>query len=414
MNLELFLAKRIHFNKGEGQQVSPPAIKIAIAGIAIGLAVMIISVAIVIGFKNEIRHKVIGFGSHIQVTNFDSNTTYETHPIAVSDSMVNALLDEPDIVNVSRFATKPGIIKTDSEILATVFKGVGYEYNPTFFQENIIDGSFPVITDSTNTNQVLISKYMSDKLHLNVGDGFLTYFIDNQIKMRKFSVSGIYQTNFTDYDKIFIIGDLNQVRKIGGWKNDQVSGIEIMVDDYDNIEAVNDKIYFKYLQNKDAYGASYFPRTIKQLNPQLFSWLDLLDMNVWIILILMALVSAFTMISGLLIIILERTNMIGILKALGYGNNNLRGVFLYLSLFLIGKGLLWGNIAGIGICLLQKYTKFIRLDPDIYYLSSVPVEFNIVYILLLNIGVVFVSLLVLLGPSYLVSLISPAKSIKYE
>ena len=214
MNLELFLAKRIHFNKGEEQRVSPPAIRIAIAGIAIGLAVMIISVSSVIGFKNEIRHKVIGFGSHIQITNFDSNTTYETHPIDAGDSLLYNLSQEPGIVHVSRYATKPGVIKTDSAILATVLKGIGPEYDPAFFKENIIEGSFPAVSDSGVSNEVLISKYMADKLDLSPGSEVFTYFIDKQVKIRKFIVSGVYWTNFTDYDRMFMLGDISQVKRI--------------------------------------------------------------------------------------------------------------------------------------------------------------------------------------------------------
>lgn len=415
MSLGLFIARRIHFSSdGEKRSVSPPAIRIAIAGIAIGLAVMILSVAIVIGFKKEIREKVIGFGSHVQITNFDSNTTFETHPIAATDSLIEALAVNPGISYIERFATKPGILKTDSAFMAIVLKGVGPEYDWDFFRQNLKEGEVLQLSDSATSNDVLVSAYIANKMHLKLGDSFLTYFIQDNIRARKFRIAGIYQTDFTDYDKLFLISDLRHVQRLNGWKPDQVSGLELQVNDYDRVDEVADDLYFKLLNQKDQYGASYYVRSIKELNPQIFSWLDLLDMNVWVILILMALVASFTMISGLLIIILERTNMIGILKALGYSNNGIRKVFLYVSLFLIGKGLIWGNLIGVGICLLQRHFHWLKLDPETYYLDAVPIEMNYWYILLLNVGTVVISMLVLLGPSYVISKMSPVKSIRFD
>lgn len=415
MNLELFIAKRIHFSKdGEKRKVSPPAIRIAIAGIAIGLAVMILAVSIVIGFKQEVRAKVIGFGSHIQISNFDSNTTFETKPIAASDSLLTLVEAEPGVVQVERFATKPGVLKTDSAFMAVVLKGVGPDYNWTFFKKNMLEGDVLQLRDSATSNDVIISKYISDKMNLDLGDSFLTYFVQDNVRARKFRIAGIYQTNFTDYDKLFLIGDIRHVQRLNGWEPDQVSGLELLVKDYDKVDEVSDDLYFKLLQTKDQYGASYYARSIKQLNPQIFSWLDLLDMNVWVILILMSLVAAFTMISGLLIIILERTNMIGILKALGYSNTGIRKIFLNVSLFLVGKGLIWGNVVGIGLCLIQKYFHVVKLDPETYYIPAVPIELNFIYIILLNLATVLVSMLILIGPSYVVSKIHPARSIRFE
>ena len=415
MSLELFIAKRIHFSKdGEKQKVSPPAIRIAIAGISIGLAVMILSVAIVIGFKKEVRAKVIGFGSHIQISNFDSNTTFETQPIAVSDSLFDVLNSEQGVTRIERFATKPGVLKTDSAFMAVVLKGVGSEYDWSFFQQNMVEGEIPALSDSVTSNDIVISKLIADKMDLKVGDSFLTYFVQDNIRARKFRITGLYQTNFTDYDKLFLIGDIRHVQRLNGWQPDQVSGMEVLVDDYDNVDEISDNLYFKLLQGKDKYGASYYTQSIKQLNPQIFSWLDLLDMNVWVILILMSLVAAFTMISGLLIIILERTNMIGVLKALGYGNVGIRKVFLYISLFLVGKGLIWGNVIGIGLCFLQKYFHIVKLDPETYYIASVPIELNFFYVVLLNLATILISFLVLIGPSYVISQIHPARSIRFE
>jgi lipoprotein-releasing system permease protein len=251
-------------------------------------------------------------------------------------------------------------------------------------------------------------------MNLKLGDSFLTYFVQDNVRARKFRIVGLYQTDFVDYDKLFIVGDLRQVQRLNAWQPDQVSGLEMLVDDYDRLDSIADNVYFRLITAKDPYGSTYYSRSIKELNPQIFSWLDLLDINVWVILVLMALVAAFTMISGLLIIILERTNMIGTLKTLGYSNGNIRSVFLYVALFLIGKGLVWGNIIGIGFCLLQKHFQWVKLDPDTYYLEAVPIEMNWLYILLLNVATVVVSVLVLLGPSYMISKMSPVKSMRYE
>lgn len=414
MSLEFFIAKRIHFNANSNKKATPPAIRIAIAGVALGLMTMILAVAIVIGFKKEIREKIIGFGSHIQITGFDNNTSYETKPIALSDSLSDVLKSYPEITHLERYATKPGILKTDADFLGIALKGVSTDYNWSFFSSNLIDGDILSLSDTLTSNDVLISKYIADKLNLKTGDQIFCYFVQDNVRARRFRIKGIYQTNFTDYDKLFVIGDLRHIQKLNGWENDQYSGFELMVDDYDKVENTSEQLYFELVDKKDAYGEPYYVRSVKELNPQLFSWLDLLDLNVWVILILMSVVAGFTMISGLLIIILERTNMIGVLKAMGASNGSIRKIFLYVSFFLVGKGMLWGNIIGIGICLLQSQFKIIKLDPEVYYIPAVPIDLNILYVVLLNIGTFAVSSLMLLAPSYLVSLIRPAKSIKFE
>ena len=415
MNLELLIARKIHFNgEVKGKNITSPAIRIAIAGISIGLAVMILSVAIVIGFKHQIRDKVIGFGSHIQISNFDSNNTYETQPIAFTDSVYSILNDNKNIINYERFATKPGVLKTDSAFMAVVLKGVGEEYDWKFFQTNMREGEVIQMNDSTISSDVIVSKYIADKMNLKVGDSFSTYFVQDNVRARKFKISGIYETYFSDYDKLFILSDIRHVQRLNGWDATQVSGLEIMLDDFSKMDEVNDELYFSLLDKKDDFGNSYYVRSIKELNPQIFSWLDFIDMNVWIILALMSIVAAFTMISGLLIIILERTNMIGILKALGCGNASLRKIFMYVALFLVGKGLLWGNVIGLALCYIQKYLKVIKLDPESYYLDVVPVEIIYIYILLLNISTIVISMLILFGPSYIISKIQPAKSIRFE
>lgn len=414
MNLELFIARKIHFSKQGEWQATPPAIRIAMIGIALGLAVMILSVAIVIGFKKEVRNKVIGFGSHIQITNFDNNSSYQTMPIAVSDSFLVALKERSGIRHVETFATKPGILKTETDFQGIVLKGVDRQYDWSFFQKNLKEGEVFQLDSAKRSSDVIISRYLSDLVGLKVGDSFLTYFVEEDVRARKFHITGIYETGFADYDKLFVIADIRQVKRLNGWSDDQVSGVELLVDDYGQVDSLAENLYFELMDKQDREGNTYYVRSIKELNPMIFSWLEVLDINVVVILVLMLAVAGFTMISGLLIIILERTNMIGILKALGENNRSIRKIFLYVSFFLIGKGMLWGNVIGISLCLLQSYTHLIKLDSSIYYLDAVPVDLNVVSLALLNIGTLLVSMLMMLGPSYLITRISPAKSIRFE
>lgn len=414
MNLELFIARRIHFSKEGDRQVTPPAVRIAMVGIALGLAVMILSVAIVIGFKKEVRNKVIGFGSHIQITNFDNNNSYESTPIAVSDSLLQALQAFPGIRHVEAFATKPGILKTDTDFQGIVLKGIGTDFDWTFFQNNLKEGEVLHIDSAKTSTDVIISRYLSDLLGLKLGDSFLTYFVQEDVRARKFKVTGIYETGFLDYDKLFVLADIRQIRRLNGWDKDQVSGLELLVDDYDKLDQTAEDLYFDLVEQQDRTGNAYYTRSIKELNPMIFNWLDVLDTNVVVILVLILAVAGFTMISGLLIIILERTNMIGILKALGENNTSIRKIFLYVSFFLIGKGMLWGNAIGIAICLIQSHFHLIKLDPSVYYLDAVPIDLNILSLILLNIGTLCAAMLMMLGPSYLITKIDPAKSIRFE
>lgn len=414
MNLELFIAKRIHFSKEGDRQVTPPAVRIAIIGIALGLAVMILSVAIVIGFKKEVRNKVIGFGSHIQITNFDNNSSYESTPIAVSDSLLQALHAFPGVRHVETFATKMGIMKTDNDFQGVVLKGVDTDYDWSFFRNNLKEGDILTINPDKTSTDVIISRYLSSLLGLKLGDSFQTYFVQEDIRARKFTITGIYETGFLDYDKLFVLVDIKQVRRLNGWEKDQVSGLELVVDDYDDLDQTAEDLYFDLVEKQDRNGNTYFVRSVKEMNPMIFNWLDVLDINVVVILVLIFAVAGFTMISGLLIIILERTNMIGILKALGENNTNIRKVFLYISFFLIGKGMLWGNVIGIAICLIQSHFHIIKLDPSTYYLDAVPIDLSILSLVLLNIGTLCASMLMMLGPSYLITKIDPAKSIRFE
>ena len=415
MNLPLYIARRIYADSDERLKVSRPAVRIAIAGVAIGLAVMLISVSVVFGFKHTIREKVIGFGSHIQVGDFMTLQAQEQYPIQMGDSMMRVLRGIEGVRHVQRFAVKQGILKTDHDFLGVAFKGVGPEYDTTFIHQHLVAGSIPHFSDSTSGNRILISQTMADVLQLRCGDRVYAYFIDGQgVRARKFTIQGVYQTNLAQSDKTVCFADLYTAVRLNGWEPDQTSGAEVTVCDFDKLDETEALFIDKVNRTLDKYGETYSSKTIQEVNPQIFHWLDLLDLNVWIILALMVAVAGVTMVSGLLIIILERTTMIGVLKALGAPNRTVRRVFLWFSVFIIGRGLLIGDLIGLGLLLLQRYTGFVRLDPTTYYVDTAPVEISIPVCVLLNVVTLIVSVFVLIAPSYLVSHIHPAKSMRYE
>lgn len=415
MNFPLFIAKRLYSEQGDKHKVSRPAIHIAIAGVAIGLAVMIISVCVVLGFKHTIRDKVIGFGSHIQVADFLTLQQMEQYPIVMDDSMVNVLKHIKGVKHVQRFAIKKGILKTDDDFLGVAFKGVGPDFDSTFIHQNMVDGSIPSFSDKASHNKILVSQLMADKLHLKTGQRIFAYFIDNNgVRVRRFTINGIYQTNLKKYDEAIVYTDLYTAVKLNGWEEDQASGAELSVNDFNKLNDTESLIVKKVNRTIDHYGETYSSATIKDLNPQIFQWLSLMDINVWIILGLMLIVAGVTMISGLLIIILERTSMIGVLKALGAKNRTIRHTFLCFATFIISKGMLLGNAIALGLLALQQQFGFIKLDAQTYYVSTVPVEFNWTLIILLNIATLFISIFMLVAPSYLISHIHPAKSMRYE
>ncbi len=412
MNLEYFIAKRIHFRQ-DRKHVSRPAVRIATLGITIGMVVMLLAVSIVIGFKQEIRNKTIGFGGHIQITNFESNYSYEMTAISIDDSLKHELMAIPGVKHIQNFSTKAGIIKSAENFQGIVLKGVDTDFDWQFFKSNLIDGAVLHIDDSLR-NEVIISKYLADIFQLEVDDSFFAYFMQDQVRARKFTIKGIYSTNFIEYDKLFLLTDARHIRQLNNWDEHEVSGYELLIDDFKRIDEVGEAVYFKTANKVQPNGNMLFTQTIKEVNPQIFAWLDLLDINVWVILFLMLAVAGFNMISGLLILILERTNMIGILKSIGATNWSIRKVFLYHSFFLIGKGMLWGNIIGLGICAIQYFTGVIPLDPEAYYISTVPIVFHWGIIIALNLGTFLVSMLMMIGPSYLITKILPAKIIRYE
>ena len=415
MNLPLFIAKRIYHDGDDRRKVSRPAIRIATAGVAIGLAVMIISVCVVIGFKHTIRDKVVGFGSHITVADYMTLQSDAPYPICIDDSMMEVLQGIKGVTHVQRFSQKQGILKTDDDFLGVSLKGVGPEFDTTFISSHLIEGTLPAFSDTSSTNKIVVSKLIADKLRLKVGERIYAYFMnDNDVRTRRFTITGIYNTNLKHFDEMLCLADLYTISKLNGWEPGQVSGAELTVGDFDALEDIDLEMNAKVDRTADRYGAVYSSLTIQKMYPQIFAWLELLDLDVWIILALMTAVAGVTMISGLLIIILERTQMIGILKAIGARNKTIRKTFLWFSVFIIGQGLFWGNVIGLGIVLLQQHTGIITLDPHTYYVSEAPMELNLPLVALINLATLLICVFVLIAPSYLISHIHPAKSMRYE
>ena len=406
MNVEYFIAKRLFTAKEENKSYTKPILRIAILAIALSVAVMLLSVMVVTGFKNNISDKIIGFGSHITISSFSDNQSYETEPIQISDSLYTSILENPEVKHISTFATKAGIIKTNDEILGVVLKGVASDYDWTFFNNNLVAGECFNVSDSIKTNQVLISENSANTLDLGVGDDLIMYFVQNPPRVRKFEISGIYNTALTDFDKLFVMGDIKHIQSLNSWKNKQVGGVEIVVNNFNDLELVTEAVYEKIPYNLNA-------QSIKEKTPQIFDWLDLQNINVRVILILMLIVGGINMITALLILILERTKMIGILKALGANNWSVRRVFLYSAGHLILKGLFWGNCIAIGFAFLQKKFSIISLDSNIYYMNTVPINFDFTAILLLNVGTIIVCYLILIIPSIIITKITPVKAIRF-
>ena len=400
------IASRLYFSEEGKARTSRPAVRVALGGIIIGVVVMIVAICVVVGFKQEVQRKVAGFGSHIQVVNFDNNATYELQPVDISDSLINKLQGLHHVKKVSTFASKPGILKTDSAFQGIIFKGPDYwEY----FADNLVVGSVPA-----SANEVIISTVLASQLHLTVGDQILCYFVQESLRVRKLYISGLYNTCMSEMDRMFVLGDIALVRQLNHWTETQASGIEVLVDDLKYLHEVADRVYFATANRLDEAGNAFYTQTLEQLNPQIFGWLDLLDMNVIIIILLMLCVSGFSIITGLIILILESVNLIGTLKALGANNQFVRRIFIYEAILLVGKGMVFGNIIGLGLVALQHFTRIIPLDAATYYVSYVPMAFPWGWLIILNLGVLAISWLVLLAPSAIVSQISPAKVIHFE
>ncbi len=413
MSFESFIAGRIFFKKSNNVKKTGIAVRIAVIGITVGLAIMLVAVAVVLGFKREVRDKLIGVSSHVQITSYYSNYTYEMSPVDLPDSLIHRLDTISGVKHIQRMYTKPGVIKTDNDFQAVVFKGTDQDFDKTFLSESLVKGVMPDY--SKPSNDVVISEYISKLLNLDIGDSFLAYFVKEEIPyVRKFKIAGIYNTHFSTFDKAFIITDYRHVVRLNEWLPGQACGVEIFFDSMDTFDQTEDKVFAEMSKIASENDEIYFLRNLYEMNPDLFGWLDLLDMNVILILVLMVLVSGFNIISGLLILILEKTNMIGILKALGTSNRKIRKIFIHYSTYLILRGLIWGNLIGLSICFIQKYLHIFKLDPSIYYVDSVPVEMNFMIILAINAGTILVSLMVVFIPSSLISRIQPIKAIKFD
>jgi len=407
LNLELFIAKRLAYSKDKKTFTSRPIIRIALAGVAIGFSVMIIAVSIVIGFKEEIRNKVIGFGSHIQISNYDENNSYESRPIDKEQKFLQVLKNDKEIKHIQVFATKPAIVKSADQIEGVVCKGVGTDFDWKYFKDHLTSGKIFSSQDSTSSDSVVISEILAKKLKLKVGDDLITFFIQQPPRARRFHIAGIYNTGLEEFDKLYMFCDIGQIQKLNDWNRSQVGGYEIAIQNFDNLDQIGDNVYNLIPSELNA-------RTIKDLYPQIFDWLGLQNINAIIIITLMIVVSGMNMISALLIIILERVNMIGMLKALGSPNFSIRKVFIYLAGFLTGKGLLWGNVIGLTCIFIQSYFKPIQLDESSYYISYVPIVFSWSYLAILNLGTLLVCVVMMTIPTLIITKIKPLSAIRYS
>lgn len=407
MNYELFIAKRIVFGSQSGRTISRPVVKIALASIAIGIAVMICAVMVVNGFKNEITEKAVGFGTHIRISNFDANNSFEEQPVEENPPFYNALKSDPDVSHIQVYATKAGIIKTKDEIHGVVLKGVSNDFDWNFFKRKIIKGSVFATSDSLKSDKVLVSLKVAKLLNLKLNDDLFVYFVQQPPKIRKFKIAGIYETGLDEFDNLYVFCDIANIRKLNDWTATQVGGFEVTLKNFNDLDVLAAKIY-----NETGYG--FKTETVKELYPQIFNWLDLLNMNVIIIIVLMIVVAGINMISTLLIIILENTQMIGILKAIGAGNISIRKMFLYVAVYLIAIGLLVGNIFALLLCFIQLKTGWIKLPQESYYVSVVPIDFSMWNILLLNAGTILICTLMLIVPSMIITKIQPVKAIRFD
>jgi lipoprotein-releasing system permease protein len=406
LSYETFIAQKILSGKSGKKRLTNPVVKIAIAGITLGVAVMIIAVTVVTGFRNEITSKVIGFGAHIKISHFDSNSSYEEVPLLSDRKLIAELAANPNIKHVQEYANKAGIIKTNEELQGIVLKGVSGNYDKSFFVDKMIDGRFVAPTDSNN-KEVVISNKIAKRLQLKTGDDMVVYFIEDPPRIRKLKITGIYETGLDEFDNLYAFCDIGMVRKLNNWNENQSGGIEILVKDLSQLNQLTDYVYH-------TAGYQYYTQNIIEQYPQIFSWLDLQNINVVIIITLILLVAGISMISTLLIIILENSTLIGILKSLGASDISIRKIFIYIALPVIGTGIVFGNVAGLGLCLLQQQFGIITLPQESYYVSQVPVNFSIPNLLLLNLGTIVACFLMLIGPSMVISRISPTKVIRFD
>lgn len=411
MNYELFIAKRIIAAKKYKSSISSPIIKIAIIAISLGVVIMMIAIATGIGLQQKIREKISGFNGHIQITNYDNNNSEITLiPVSKNQDFYPKFNTVDEIKNVQVFATKPGIIITKTDFEGVIFKGVSNDFDWSFFKEYLVEGELPRFTDKASL-EVLISSEISNRLKIKLGDEFNIRFIkDDPSKLpwiRVVKVVGVYNSGFQDFDKNYVIGDIKHIQKMNRWADDKVGGFEVFINDFDDIEEKSMAVY-------EQTPSTLNSQSIIEKYPAIFEWISLFDNNIYLIIVIMILVAGINMITALLVLILERTQMVGILKALGSNNTSIRKVFLYNAGYLILRGLFWGNLIGLTLLLIQKYFGVITLNPENYYVNKVPIYLDLGYIILLNIGTLILCLLMLIVPSIVISKISPVKSIKFE
>ena len=405
MNFELFFAKKII--KGGKNSFSKPIIRISIVAIALGIAMMTLSLSIVQGFQAEIEKKITGFGAHIQISTYDSRGLLENKPISKNRDFVPTLLKIDGIHHIQTFANKAAILQFKENNYGVVMKGVGPDYKWSFFEQYITEGNIPKLDSSIKTNDILISSTIANKLQLKNGDEVLAYFVQQPPRTRKFKICGIYSTGFGEMDEQIILGDIQHIQKLNGWEDHQIGGFEVLIDDIERVEELDEKVY-------EAIDYDLSSTSIKDARPDIFNWLELQDINVIIIISLLVLVCGIDMISALLILILERTNMIGILKAVGAQNASIRKIFLYNASYLIVMGLFWGNLLGSGISLLQLKFGFMTLPQEAYFIDKVPIQFDFINLLLLNVGTLICCFVMLLIPSGIIARISPVKAIRFQ
>ena len=409
-----FSAKRLFAQGGSSGRASRLATGIATFGVAIGLCVMLVSVAIVLGFQKEVQDKVLGFGAHIKVMSYRSLGQQELSPIVIDDSLTSRLSAIPNVASVARFCTKPGMLKTDTNFRGIAIQGIGQDYDQSFISSHMIKGELPEFTDSVGSGKLVISQAMAREMQVDVGQTIYAYFFEQTVRARKFTVAGIYRTNLTDIDKNFAYTDLFTIHRLLGWDSQQFGGAEIRLQNFERLDETLMDVVNEVNHKQDSYGEYYSSITIRQEHPQIFAWLGLLDMDIAVILILMICVSIFTAVSGLLIIILERTNFIGIMKAIGARNKQVRHLFLGLAMLIILRGIVLGNLLAFALIFVQKQFGLITLDPDVYYVEAVPVLVNWWWVLAIDLGTLVVSALAMIVPSFVVSNITPAKSIRFE
>ncbi len=407
MNIEYFIAKRLFTAKEKNNRYTKPIFRIAILAISLSVAIMLLSLIILSGFKSDISEKIIGFGSHITITNFTDNHSYESEPVSINQDFYPKIKDDEGINNIQVFATKAGIIKTESDISGILLKGISADFDNSFFSKNLFKGNIPSYNDTVVSDKIMLSSSISNKLNLSIGDDVIVYFFQDPTRVRKFVLYGIYETGFVDFDDLIMIVDIQHIQKLNNWKNKEVGGFEILIDNFEELDEITNNIYSKIPYNLNA-------QSVVEKNPQLFDWLELQNVNLKVILILMLVVGSVNMITALLILILEKTKLVGILKSIGYSNWSIRKVFLYNAAYLIINGIVLGNIIGLGFALLQQKFKLISLDPNIYFMKTVPIKFDFMHIFALNLSVLVICLLVLIIPSYVITKITPMKAMRFS